>query len=50
MDKAQKTLTAMQRLDTTGEGKVSDAVHKAQLVVERNQDVQRHGIPRERSR
>ena len=34
LDKAQKTLTAMQRLDTTGEGEVSDAVREAQLTVE----------------
>ena len=34
LDKAQRTLTAAQCLDTTGEGEVSDAVRKAQLTVE----------------
>ena len=34
LDKAQKTLIAARRLDTTGEGEVSDAVREAQLTVE----------------
>ena len=34
LEKAQKTLAEALRLDTSGEGEVSDAVYKARLTVE----------------